>query len=339
LKASLPSPEARDRLLAETLDRIKAAGRGRKYDCVLGLSGGVDSSYLCHIAHQHGLRPLIVHFDNGWNSELAVANIEKLVEKYGYDLHTFVMDWDEFRDLQRAYFKASVLDLEVPTDHMIFGALNKIAMQSGIKTILSGTNLVTEWLLPKSWYYPKYDLKNLLGIHSQFGERPLKKLPKIGVWQTAGYHARGLRSVALLDLIDYDKASAKSHLINNVGWRDYGGKHYESVFTRFYQGYILPNKFGIDKRKAHLSSLILSEQMSRDDALEELKQPTYDEDLQRQDFDYVAKKLGFSTQEFQTVLTLPNRSHLDYGTDKADRIRYTRMVKLLGGIRRWGRFD
>ncbi len=337
-KARLPTPEERDRILAETVERIKASGRGRKYDCVLGLSGGVDSSYLCYVAHQHGLRPLVVHFDNGWNSELAVGNIEKLVAKFGYDLHTFVMDWDEFRDLQRAYFKASVIDLEIPTDHMIFGALHRTAARFGIKTILSGTNYATEWLLPRLWYYPKGDLRNILGIHAQFGERPITKLPKLGVWQAAWYHTQGIRSVAPLDLINYNKAEAKSFLIEEIGWRDYGGKHYESVFTRFYQGFILPKKFGVDKRKAHLSTLILTEQMTRAQAMLELEKPTYDEDLQQQDMEYVRKKLGFSEEEFEAVLSLPNRRHDWYGSDASDRARYMWLVRSFGMIRKRVRF-
>jgi N-acetyl sugar amidotransferase len=321
-KKTLPSPEQRDHQLRETLQRIKEAGKGNKYDSVIGLSGGVDSSYLAWVAKQHGLRPLAVHFDNGWNSELAVHNIEQLVSRLGYDLETFVMDWDEFRDLQRAYFKASVIDLEVPTDHMIFGALHKIAASHGIRTILSGTNYATEWLLPKQWYYRKFDFANIRAIHRKYGELPMRKLPALGVWQQAYYHhVKRIRSVHLLDLIDYNKKDAKQFLLDELGWRDYGGKHHESIFTRFYQGYILPRKFDVDKRKAHLSSLILTGQATRDEALRELQQPTYDEDLQRQDKDYVAKKLGFSSEEFEAVLTQPNRRHEEFGTDEKDRQR------------------
>ena len=338
LKAKLPDPAERARQLAETVEHIKAAGRDKPYDCLIGLSGGVDSSYLAHEAKRLGLRPLAVHFDNGWNSELAVSNIEQLVTRLGYPLETFVMDWDEFRDLQRAYFKASVVDLEVPTDHMIMGALYRTAARHDIKIILSGVNLATEWLLPATWYYRKGDLANMKAIHRRFGERPLRKLPALGVWQLAWYgQVRGIESVALLDLVEYNKAAAKALLMSEFGWRDYGGKHYESIFTRFYQGYVLPRKFGIDKRKAHLSTLILSGQISREEALRELQQPTYDEDLQREDKDYVARKLGFTPQEFETVLTQPNRRHEEYGTDLEQRRQYFRMlatVKFLVGRRR-----
>lgn len=327
-QATLPGAEERERRLNALIAEIKASGKGRRYDSIIGLSGGVDSSYLAYIAHKHGLRPLALHFDNGWNSELAVSNIEKLVSTFGFDLETFVMDWDEFRDLQRAYFKASVVDLEVPTDHMIFGALHKAAAKHGIKYILSGTNQATEWLLPKAWHYKKWDLVNLKAIHKAFGERPMKMLPAMGVWQQAYYHVvKGIRMVEILDLIDFNKPRAKQFLIEELGWRDYGGKHHESIFTRFYQGYILPRKFDIDKRKAHLSSLILSGQITREAALAELQQPTYDERLQQQDKVYVAKKLGFSDAEFDAVLGLPNRTHQSYGTDDEQRKLYFALTR------------
>jgi N-acetyl sugar amidotransferase len=318
----LPADQARVKL-DRIIDLIKKAGRRRSYDCVLGLSGGVDSSYLAHLAVQFGLRPLVVHFDNGWNSELAVSNIERLVKELNLDLHTFVMDWPEFRDLQRAYFKASVVDLEVPTDHMILGALYQLARRHSLKYILSGTNLVTEAILPKRWYYPKFDLVNLRDIHNRYGTRPLRNLPALGFWQMTYYNQlRGIKSEALLDLVDYKKLAAKALLTERYGWRDYGGKHYESVFTRFYQGYILPYKFNIDKRKAHLSTLICSGQLTRSQALEELAHPTYDPAMQLEDKRYVAKKLGFGDDEFEAILRLPNRRHEEFATDTKLRRRY-----------------
>lgn len=336
LQASLPTPDERREQLQKVIAEIKERGQGREYDCVLGLSGGVDSSYLAHLMKEFGLRPLIVHFDNGWNNELAVHNIEQLVRGLNFDLHTFVMDWAEFRDVQRAYFKASVLDLEVPTDHMIFGALYRIAAEHKIKYIISGNNIATEWLLPKKWYFAKFDLANLVDIHKRYGTVPLKKLPKLGVWQYARYRlVLDIKDVRLLDLIpEYKKMEAKQFLIERYGWRDYGGKHYESIFTRFYQGYILPRKFGIDKRKAHLSNLILSGEISRDQALAELQQPTYDETLQEQDRAYVAKKLGFSPSEFEEVLTQPNVSHLEFKTDQEQRQLYFYAMKKLKPLTR-----
>ena len=222
------------------------------------------------------------------------------------DLHTFVMDWPEFRDLQRAYFKASVVDLEVPTDHMILGALYRIAQQHGLKFLLSGTNVVTEAILPRRWYFSKFDLKNLRDIHDTSERCHCANLPALGFWQMTYYNQiRGINTVSLLDLVDYNKAAAKKLLMERFGWRDYGGKHYESVFTRFYQGYILPTKFNIDKRKAHsVDSHLLGADHSRR-GVEGAREPTYDPALQVEDKRYVAKKLGFSSDEFDAVLALP----------------------------------
>lgn len=333
-RATLPDTETRDRMLAERLAAIKAAGKGRPYDCVLGLSGGVDSSYLAWLAKAWGLRPLVVHFDNGWNSELAVKNIEEIVNRLGFDLETYVIDWASFRELQKAYFRASVVDIEIPTDHLIFAALHETAVKNGIKVILSGHNSATEWLLPKAWYFSKFDLCNMIDINRRHGTGSMSKLPRLGVWQQFWYHhAKRIRTVQPLQLIDYDKAAAKQLLIDKLGWRDYGGKHHESIFTRFYQGYVLPRKFGIDKRKAHLSNLILMGQMTRDEALSELQQPTYDPYQQQEDKAYVAKKLGFSDEEFEAILSAAPRSHLDFATDEKDRELYFRIARTWGRLR------
>ena len=311
-----PNAERCAELLEESLRKIKESGKGKTYDCILGLSGGVDSSYMAYLAKKWSLRPLVVHFDNGWDDELAVGNIETIVKKLGFPLHTFVMNWPEFRDLQRAYFKASVLDLDVPADHMIFGALYKIAVEHGIQYVLSGNNFATEWLLPPAWYYSKFDLVNLKGIHRAFGEIPMKHLPKLGVWQRLYYQrVKAIRELKILELVPYKKMEAKRFLIDEFGWRDYGGKHYESVFTRFYQGYILPTKYGIDKRKAHLSNLICNGEITRAQALEELSKPTDDLGRQKADKRYVAKKLGWSEAEFEDILALPPRPHEEFGTD------------------------
>lgn len=321
--------EARPAALERAVREMREAGKHQPYDCILGLSGGVDSSYLCHLAVELGLRPLVVHFDNGWNSELAVANIEQMVRKLGLDLHTFVMDWPEFRDLQRSYFKASVLDLEVPTDHMIFGAIFKIAAQHRVKHVLSGNNIQTEWVLPRAWYYSKFDLANLVDIHRRYGTVPLRNLPKLGFVQAAWYNqALRMTNVRMLDLIEYDKPRAKQMLIDEYGWRDYGGKHHESVFTRFYQGHILPKKFNIDKRKAHWSNLILVGQATREEALRDLLSPPYDESMQRDDFTFVAKKLGFSRDELRELLEQPNRSHGEFASDQRLRAAYMSAMRV-----------
>lgn len=329
-----PEPAAREIQLHRLIGNIKAQGKGRKYDCVLGVSGGVDSSFLACKLHEWGLRPLIVHVDNGWNSELAVKNIEELVTRLGFDLETFVVDWDSFRDLQAAYFRASVVDIEIPTDHLIFAALNRIAAQNGIRVLVSGHNTDTEWLLPKAWYYSKFDLRNMIDIDRRYGRGSMTKLPKLGVWQQFYYyHFRRLRMVEPLQYMEFNKARAKQFLIDEMGWRDYGGKHHESIFTRFYQGYVLPRKFGIDKRRAHLSNLILSGQISRDEALRELQQPPYDEHQQQEDKAYVAKKLGFSDAEFDAILSEAPRDHREFQTDARDREIYFTMARAYGRMR------
>jgi len=332
-KLYLTDTGLQNKTFKESIKKIKSSTG--KYDCILGISGGVDSTYLAYLLKENNVNVLLVHFDNGWNSELAVQNIQNIVEKTGFDLETFVMDWEEFKDLQRAYFKASVLDLEVPTDHMIFGALNQVAQKKKIKYLISGNNVVTEWLLPKTWNYPKFDLVNLQTIHRQFGEIKLRRLPSLGVWQNAYYQlVLSIEGVTLLDYVAYNKAAVKEIIKEKLNWVDYGGKHYESVFTRFYQGYILPNKFGIDKRKAHLSNLILSNQLSRVEAIEELKQPPMDEKLAKADWEYVAKKLSFTEEEFADILNKENTLHAKYGNDKSQRALYFKMMKALKPITR-----
>ena len=338
LVASRQDEERRAKLLEASLLKIKESGSGRPFDCVLGLSGGVDSSYVAYLAKKWSLRPLVVHFDNGWNDELAVRNIEAIVRKLGFPLSTFVMNWPEFRDLQRAYFKASVLDLEVPTDHMIFGALYTIAHEHGIKFILSGNNFATEWLLPRAWHYSKGDLENIRGIHRAYGKLPIKHLPKLGVWQRLYYQrVKLIRELQVLELIQYKKMEAKQFLMDEFGWKDYGGKHYESLFTRFYQGYILPVKYGIDKRKAHLSNLICNGEITRDQALAELSKPTYDLNRQAADKRFVAKKLGWSEVEFDEILALPGRQHEEFGSDARQRRLADATIKFCQPFAKFGR--
>jgi N-acetyl sugar amidotransferase len=319
--------------VAELVDQLKAAGKGHKYDCIIGLSGGADSTYLALLAKRLELRPLLVHFDYGWNSELAVQNIENATKILGFDLYTYVMDWPEFKELQRSYFKASVLDLDVPADHMIFGALFKTASKFNVKYLLSGNNIWTEHTLPRKWNYNKFDLINLKDIHNRYSTVPLTKLPALGVWHYAYYQLiRKIESLQLLNLIDYNKEQIKSEIARELNWRDYGGKHHESIFTRFYQGYILPTKFHIDKRKAHLSNLIFAGQLTKIDALKELKNSPYDVNLQLQDTEYVAKKLGFSSSEFDELLRLPNRNHDEFKTDTSSRAFYFKVMRTIKPI-------
>jgi len=323
------SGDAGKEKLKEAIGKIKLAGKDNKYDCILGLSGGADSSYLALLAKRNGLRPLVVHFDYGWNLELAVQNIENIVRKLEFDLYTVVMDWEEMKSLQRSYYRASVLDLDVPADHMIFGALYQTAAKFNIKYILSGKNTVTEATLPIAWNYNKFDLVNLKSIHKQFENTSLKKLPRLGIWQFGKYTAvNRIEIIELLDFVDYNKEEVKRTLAEELNWKDYGGKHYENIFTRLYQSYVLPVKFGIDKRKAHLSNLIFSGQLTKDEALKELSKLPYDEKIVVEDIEYVSKKLGFSVPEFIELIKQPSRLHAEFGTDDFHKKLYKLSFKL-----------
>ncbi len=302
-------------VLKTLVNQIKAAGAGRQYDCILGISGGVDSTYLALKVKELKLRPLLVHFDNGWNSELAVKNIENIVRKLEFDLHTLVVDWEEFRELQLAFFRASVVDLEIPTDHAMLATLYKLAIEHDIKYILSGHNNATELILPERWYYNKRDHVHIRAINKRFGRLPLKTFPLLSTALKLQVQKRGIESVTLLNYLDYNKEKAKQTIKEELGWKDYGGKHYESIFTRFYQGYILVEKFGVDKRKAHLSNLICSGQITRPQALEEINKPPYNKDLFDADFAFVLKKLGLTTEHFEALMRAPVRLHTDYPVD------------------------
>lgn len=304
--------------LQRMVKQIREFGRNRTYDCILGLSGGVDSTYLCLLAKQQGLRPLVVHFDNGWNSELAVNNIQNTVQKLGFDLYTYVVDWPEFRELQRSYFKANVVDIEVLTDHGFMAVLYRQARKHKIKYVLGGMNVVTEAILPSYWIYNKGDLTNIQNIQKRFGTIPIERFRSYP-WLTPSKRSyidrvTGMQVVMPLNDVSYRYEHVKEQIKSELDWRDYGGKHYESVFTRFYQGYILPNKFHFDKRRAHFSTLVCSGQMTRDEALESISRPGYDPDLCRIDMPFVLKKLGFTQQEFDCYLQAPRVEHSEYGT-------------------------
>jgi len=289
----------------------------------MGLSGGVDSTYVAYLAKQLGLRPLAVHFDNGWNSELAVMNIENIITKLGFDLFTYVIDWNEFRDIQLAYLKASVVDIEAITDHAIFATLYRLAGEKKIKYVLSGTNVQTENTLPRSWIFNKHDHINIQSIHKAYGTLPLKTFPFSNAKVKRYYRqVLGVTSVSVINYVEYNKKKIKELIQRELGWRDYGGKHYESVWTRFYQGYILPTKFNIDKRKAHLSDLIFGGQITKEEALEELRKPIYDATQFKIDYDFVLKKLGLTEDEFNAIMQAPPRSHYDFDYEKPIDVRY-----------------
>ena len=313
------SPSGAVTALSNMVDMLKKEGKGKEYDCIMGLSGGVDSSYLSYYATKIlGLRPLVVHVDTGWNSELAVNNIQSIVQKLNLDLHTLVIDWEEIRDLQLSFFKASIANLDVPQDHAFLGSLHQEAKKYGIKYILSGGNMSTEFILPNAWGYDASDPLHVTSIHNKFGSVKLKSYPLFKNYKKLFYYPyfKGMKILRPLDCIEYNKQEAKDFLIKELGWRDYGGKHYESKFTKFFQAYYLPTKFGFDKRKAHLSSLIVSGQMTREEALEELKLPLYDPTELEEDKIYFAKKLGISMDEFESIMNLPPKFYTDYGNSE-----------------------
>lgn len=316
--------EAGRALLEQMVARIKAAGRGREYDCIIGVSGGVDSTYVAHLVVEHGLRPLAVHLDNGWNSELAIQNIQQVLDRLGVELHTVVLDWEEFRDLQVSFLKASTPDGEIPTDHAIFATLWREAASRGIRYIISGMNFTTESISVPAWAYGHSDWRYICDVQRRHGSLPLCSYPHFSLAQLVYWNAIArLRTVSILNYVDYRKADAMALLRDRLGWRSYGGKHHESIYTRWFQGYLLPTKFGIDKRVGHVSDLIKAGQMTRENALAELAQPSYDPALQAEDTLYVRKKLLLSEEGFAAMLAAPIRSFRDY-RNSYERVQFLR---------------
>lgn len=313
---------------------IKQQGRGKPYDCIVGVSGGVDSSYALYLAKQQGLRPLAVHLDNGWNSELAVKNIESLIRKLDVDLHTHVIEWRENRDLQISFFKAGVIDIELLMDNAMLKLNYEQAADRGVHHILAGTNQATEGIrMPASWNHFKLDAVNIRAIQRRFGTRPIRTHPLMGVTDFLRFkYAAKVEWLSFLDYVNYDKQAALDVLVQEIGYRPYPYKHYESVFTRFYQGYILIRKFGVDKRRVHLSTLICSGQMSREAALEKVAEPAYPDPVQlATDRAFVLKKLGFSEAWFEDYLAAPGEPHAAFpSTRKA----YDLLISLNRRLRR-----
>ncbi len=312
-KTRLVAVEERESRLNALVNEIKQAGAGKDYDCVIGVSGGVDSTYVAWLVRDLGLRPLAVHLDNGWNSELAVANIEKTLKTLDIDLHTHVLNWDDFKDLQLSFLKASTPDGEVPTDHAIFALLYRFAAKYGLRHVITGTNVISEAILPQKWGYGYFDWRYVKSVHREFGSAKLTNYPHFSLLDLFYYvFLRKIRMVSVLNFVEYDKKKAMRVLESDLGWVYYGGKHYESIYTRFYQAYILPRKFGIDKRKAHYSNLILSGQMTRDEAIEAMLQPVYPEHMLEEDREYTIKKLGMSEESFEAMMQAPCKTFEDY---------------------------
>jgi aminotransferase len=327
-KCWFPNDEGARQITA-IVDRVKAEGRGKPYDSILGLSGGVDSSYLALKVKEWGLRPLVVHVDAGWNSELAVANIERIVKHCGFDLHTHVVDWSDMRELQLSYLRAAVANQDVPQDHAFFAVLYNFATKNGIRYVLHGGNFATESVFPRAWQGSAMDRTNLLAIHRRYGKKPLRSYPTIGffayyVWYPFVTRMRPLR---LLNYLPYGKSIATAEL-SRVGWREYPRKHGESLFTKFFQNYYLPAKFGYDKRKPHLSSRILAGEITRDEALTELAKPLYDAGELDTDIAYLCKKLLIARAEFDALMAAPTHHYTDFPNDK----RRYRFLKRAQGI-------
>jgi N-acetyl sugar amidotransferase len=282
------------------------------------LSGGVDSSYVAYLAKKvFNIRPLVVHVDTGWNSELAVKNIENIVKKLDIDLYTYVIDWEEMRDLQLSFFKSGIVCQDNPQDHAFVAVLRKIAREKNIKYFITGANASTECILPKSWSYNNIDAKLIKSIHKKFGTIKLKTFPFITLFNYYIIYPlfHKVTRVNVLNMMDYKKSEAMEVLQKELGWKYYGGKHHESIFTKFFQVYYLPIRFGFEKRRAHLASLVVTSQMEREDALEELKQPLYSDNEIIQDKIYIAKKLGISLEEFERYMSVPLTNENDFANN------------------------
>lgn len=307
--------------LAPIIEQVRAAGKGQDFDCILGLSGGLDSSYMLHLlVKEYDLRPLVFHVDGGWNSDLAVSNIQMLVEKLGVDLFTEVIDWEDMRDFQLAFFKSGISQIDIPQDHAFVATLYKFANKYGVKHIMNGGNISTECVRnPLEWLYYGTDMWLINDIRKQFCTRPLNNYPFSSVLFHKFYlrYLKRVQVVRPLNYMPYSKELAINTLRDEYGWRAYPQKHFESRFTKFFEGYWMPTRFGYDTRKVQFSSLILTEQMTREEALEKLKMPAYDPETIDDEFAYIAKKLGIGVDELRDYHTMPLKSYTDYRNQEA----------------------
>ena len=312
-----PQGIEREQRLKSLIESIKKSGKNKKYDCLIGVSGGTDSSYVAYIVKELGLRPLAVHMDNGWNSEESVKNIRNLCTRLNIDYESYVLDWDEFKDIQLSILKSSIVEVEIPTDVAIVSILHKVASRNNIKYIIGGGNYATEGILPDLWFYNPKDLKLLKSIQKQFGSKKIKTFPTFD-WKAEIFYKffKRIRMVYLLNLLPYDKQEALSILKDKVGYHEYGGKHHESVYTRFIQSYFQPVKFNLDYRRATLSSQICSGSITREEALQLLEELPYNISQVKKDKDYVSKKFGITLEEFESILNAPPKSYKDYPNDE-----------------------
>lgn len=326
--------EKGDKALKEIVTRIKNEGEGKDFDCLMGMSGGIDSSYLLYImAKNYGLRPLVFHVDAGWNSQIAVNNIERLVDGLGLDLYTEVINWEEIKDLQLAFFKSGVPHIDVPQDHAFFATMYKFASKHKIKYILTGGNYSTECIRnPLEWMYYQSDSIQLRDIYKKHGTGKLKDYPLTNILWHKIYlpYFKKIKLIRPLDFVPYNKDESMQLLVDKFGYQKYPQKHFESRFTRFYESYWLPKKFGFDTRKVQYSSLILTGQMTREEALEKLNSPPFDPETIHQDFEYIATKLGISVEELQSYMDAPNKTYKDYKSQENIYNIGAKVMRLLG---------
>ena len=316
------------------LERIRIDGKGRDFDCIIGMSGGIDSSYLTHLAKcELNLRPLVFHVDAGWNSQIAVNNIERMVDGLGLDLYTEVIDWSEMRDLQVAFFRSGVPHVDAPQDHAFFATMYRFAEEHNIKYILTGANYSTECVRnPIEWMYYQSDSIQLRDIHARFGQHPLKRFPITSILRHKIYLplVKRIRVARPLNYLPYTKVEAVELLEKDYGWQPYPQKHFESRFTRFYESYWLYKRFGYDTRKVQFSSLILTGQMTREEALEKLRYPPYDEEIIQHDLEFIATKLALTVEELNSYMDLPHKTYRDYRSQESIYSLGASVMRLLG---------
>lgn len=309
--------EKTDIELENFINQIKHKGKRNKYDCLIGVSGGVDSSYVAYLTKKLGLRTLAVHLDNGWNSEEAVLNIKNTCQKLNIDYTSFVLDWEMFRDLQLSVLKSSIVEVEIPTDIAISGALHIVASKYDIKYIISGGNYATEGILPEKWFYNPKDLKLLKSIHKKFGNKNLNGFPFFDYKREIFYKFfKGIKMFYLLNYVPYEKDKVMKTLKKELDWKYYGGKHYESKFTGFVQSYYQYEKFNLDYRRATFSTQICTGEMNREEALKILEKKPYNEKEIDSEIGYISKKLGIKTKEFLDIFNSAPKSYKDYPNDE-----------------------
>jgi N-acetyl sugar amidotransferase len=305
------------KIVKDIVKKIKKTGKNSEYDCLIGVSGGVDSSYVAYLIKSLGLRALAVHVDNGWNSREAVENIKNICNRLEIDYQSYVLNWNEFKDIQISILRSSIPEVEIPTDIAISAVLHKIAAEHNIKYIIGGGNIATEGILPDSWFYNPKDSKLLKSIHKKYGTMSMKNFPLFDYKREVYYKfVKGIRIIYLLNYLPFSKEEAIATLVDKIGWKVYGGKHHESKYTSFVQSYIQPVKFNIDYRRATLSTEICNGTKTRDQALFELKKEPYNLDKINTEKEYICKKLELTISEFNDIMSLPVKSFKDYPNDK-----------------------